>query len=242
MPKVITSIGDTSDLGCCILGLRDAGMNAGTMDEMMGIAGADDDSFSIVNDPADPAPAVSDFDPVFIPATGPVALAIPEPGPGGSLTVKGAGWSRGDGTYIVQHGDTLSGLSRIYLGNAARFREIWNIQSSSYRASRGSPDNLVVGDLLVMPNEAVLKAKAMGVFTPKVPSGSSSPSSPKPPPPAPVATAPVPKPAAATPPSHKTALGIGSALAAGVGLLLWRTGSSAHPAPKKRQRQRRRRR
>jgi LysM repeat protein len=244
MSKIITSIGDARGLGCCILGLgRDAGMNGGTLDEMMGISGADDDSFYI-DDPADTERGrVSDFDPVFTPETGPVAMSIPEPGPGGSLTVKGAGWSRGDGSYIVQRGDTLSGLARLYLGDAGRFREIWNLQNATYKSQR-TPDNIVVGDLLVMPNEAVLRAKAMGVFVPKVP-GSSSTAAPAPTPATstPVATTTTTtKSAAATPPSHKVALGIGSALAAGVGLLLWRPPGSGHPAPRKRAKTRARRR
>lgn len=243
MSKIITSIGDANGLGCCILGLRgDSGMHSGTMDEMLGISGADDDSF-FIDDPADPAPRVSDFDPVFIPETGPVAMSIPEPGPGGSLTVKGAGWSRGDGSYIVQRGDTLSGLARLYLGDAGRFREIWNLQNTTYRSQR-TPDNIVVGDLLVMPNEAVLRAKAMGVFVPKVPGSSPRAAPPAPTPPTtPVATTTTTtKSAAATPPSHKVALGVGSVLAAGVGMLLWRPPGSGHPAPKKRAKPKARRR
>lgn len=241
MSKIITSIGDANGLGCCILGLRDSGTHSGTMDEMLGISGADDDSI-FIDDPGDPSPRVSDFDPVFIPETGPVAMSIPEPGPGGSLTVKGAGWSRGDGSYIVQRGDTLSGLARLYLGDAGRFREIWNLQNTTYRSQR-SPDNIVVGDLLVMPNEAVLRAKAMGVFVPKIPGSSptAAPATPTPPPTPVATTTTTTKSAAATPPSHKVALGIGSALAAGVGLLLWRPPGSGHPAPKKRAKPRRRR-
>jgi hypothetical protein len=233
MPKTITSIGD---LGCCILGVNDAGGGLGSLDEMMSISGADDDAINI-DDPGQPEPAVSDFDPIFIPATGPVAMAIPEPGPGGSLTPKAAGWARGDGSYVVQSGDTLSGLARIYLGDAARYPDIWNRQSADYRAKRASPNNLVVGDILAMPPEAVLKAQQLGVFTPKVSSSSSSSS---PAPAAPVATAPVPKPAAATKPSHKVALGLGSALAAGLGLLVFRKPHSAKPARRKAARRRRR--
>lgn len=237
MPKVITSIGDARDLGCCILGLRASPVHGGSMDEMLGISAVDDDAFSIVDDPANPYPLISDFEPVFTPPTAP-ALAIPEPGPGGSLTLKANGWARGDGTYIVQSGDTLSGLARLYLGDAARFREIWNLQSPGYRGSR-TPDRIVVGDQLVMPNEAVLKAKALGVFTPKIPSSSASSPASSPAPSAPVPVAVV-KPAASTPPVHKAALGIGSALAAGIGLLLWRPQSSyAHQKPRKRARRRR---
>jgi hypothetical protein len=237
MPKTITSIGD---LGCCILGVNDAGGGLGSLDEMMSISAADDDAINL-DDPGEPQPAVSDFDPVFIPATGPVAEAIPEPGPGGSLTPKAAGWARGDGSYVVQSGDTLSGLARIYLGDASKFPDIWARQSAAYRAKRASPNNLVVGDILAMPPAAVLKAQQMGVFRPKVPSSSSTPA---PTPAAPIATAPiattaVPKPAAAAKPSHKVALGLGSALAAGLGLLVFGKPHTAAPARRKKASRRR---
>ncbi len=157
MSKIVTSIGD---IDCCILGVEaDRGrgrMVFPSLDEMMGISGPDDDA-NYIDDPANPTPLVSDFDPVFVPNTAP-ALAIPDPGPGGSLTPKAAGWARGDGTYIVQYGDTLSGLSRLYLGDAGRYMEIWNLQSAAYRALRGSPDIIKELDVLTMPNEAVLKA------------------------------------------------------------------------------------
>lgn len=210
MRSVITSIGDFSALDGDD---RVWSPRQQSMDEMMSIADADQDTVSI---DLDDGTYPSDFEPNFIPSTGPVAMAIPEPGPGGSLTAKPAGWARGDGTYIVQAGDTMSGLARLYLGNAARFPEIWNIQSSAYRSKRKSADNIVVGDVLTMPNEAVLQAQHMGVFTPKVPTATSSPA---PAPPHVAST--TPKPSAAVPASHKKALGIGAALAAGLGVLMW---------------------
>lgn len=234
MPKTITSIGSLDDVGCCILGLGGMGLHSVPTDEMMGIAGADDDSFDIyIDDPADPEPFVSDFDPAFIPNTLP-ALQVPDAGPGGSLTPKPAGWARGDGSYIVQKGDTLSGLARIYLGDAGRFRAIWDVQSTAYRATR-TPDNIRVGDQLVMTDEARKKAQSLGYYHPgisTIPTSTGSSSSTPP-----VVTAPVPKTPAATPTSHKVALGVAAALSAGFGLLLWQPPASGQRrAPARRRR------
>lgn len=215
MPKTITSIGSLDDLGCCILGLGGMGFHAIGTDDMLGISGVNDDA-DYIDDPADPEPLVSDFDPAFIPTTMP-ALSLPDPGPGGSLTPKPAGWFRGDGSYIVQRGDTLAGLARIYLGDAGRFRAIWDVQSTGYRSTR-TPDRIVVGDQLVMPPEAQKTAQSRGYYKPGTVSVSSSSSSSSTPP---VVTAPIPKPAAVTPASHKVALGVAAAVTAGMGLLLW---------------------
>lgn len=148
MRKTVTTIGGLDgEIDCCIFGL----------DESSGIGDiGDSEDDPLYED------VISDFDPTFVPNT-PDAQSIPEPGPGGSLTLKGKGWSLGDGSYIVQSGDTLAGLSRLYLGDAGRFQEIWRLQSTTYRSAR-SPDNIQVGDRLAMPDEAVANARLLKVF------------------------------------------------------------------------------
>lgn len=55
--------------------------------------------------------------------------------------------------YQLQYGDTLAGLAATYLGDGTRWREIWNVQSANFRATR-SPDTLYASEWIAMPNEA----------------------------------------------------------------------------------------
>jgi hypothetical protein len=74
------------------------------------------------------------------------------------------GWLE-DGRYKLQSGDTLSGLARTYLGDPARWREIWDLQPTATKLGK-SPDKLPVGFVLVMPQGAQKKAKELSVLGP----------------------------------------------------------------------------
>jgi hypothetical protein len=74
------------------------------------------------------------------------------------------GWLE-DGRYKLQSGDTLSGLARTYLGDPARWREIWDLQPTDVKLGK-SPDKLPVGFVLVMPKQAQTKAKDLSVLGP----------------------------------------------------------------------------
>ena len=56
-------------------------------------------------------------------------------------------------TYIIQAGDTLAGLAATYLGDPARWQQIWNMQPQSFRFSH-SPDVIFSGQVFLMPQEA----------------------------------------------------------------------------------------
>ena len=83
----------------------------------------------------------------FLPAPG----STPPPAPSQPPTDKGA-W-KPPNIYIVQPGDTLSAIAARYLGDAARWPEIWNLNQPEY-AGR-SPDVIYPGDEFVMPPEGV---------------------------------------------------------------------------------------
>jgi len=131
------------------------------IDGLMGIADLGSD---------EPIPDGGIIVPILQPPIGP-ALAIPEPeapapAPAGSpapARPSQAAWARGDGSYILQNGDTLWGLATTYLLSGPRWREIWNTQSDVYR-SKHTPDKIFAGEILAMPTEAQAKARAMGLF------------------------------------------------------------------------------
>lgn len=58
------------------------------------------------------------------------------------------------GRYRLAWGDTLTGLAATYLGSGGRWKEIWDIQESSYRATH-TPNKIYVDEWLNMPDEAV---------------------------------------------------------------------------------------
>jgi nucleoid-associated protein YgaU len=55
--------------------------------------------------------------------------------------------------YHVQAGDYLVKIAQVYLGDGARWPEIWAL--NKHRFPGRSPDELYVGDTLIMPPEAV---------------------------------------------------------------------------------------
>lgn len=62
-------------------------------------------------------------------------------------------WDEDTRSYRIDWGDTLSGLAATYLGDHARWREIWNEQDTAWRMSR-DPDELGVGEWIRMPLDA----------------------------------------------------------------------------------------
>jgi len=64
----------------------------------------------------------------------------------------------GGWVYVLQYGDTLSGLAMTYLGAYTRWREIWAMQQAM-RAQGRSPDKLFAGEKLYMPEEAIANAR-----------------------------------------------------------------------------------
>jgi len=75
-----------------------------------------------------------------------------------------------NGIYILQRGDTLWGLARTYLKSGPRWKEIWALQSDSWKSGgcgpfpRRSPDHVCEGDQLFMPEEAKAEARRLGVL------------------------------------------------------------------------------
>lgn len=79
------------------------------------------------------------------------------------------------GQYKLQSGDTLSGLARTYLGDYARWREIWSIQSNAFktlprrvdeakRKGQTPVDVIFAGEVLDMPAEAIEEARRQGLL------------------------------------------------------------------------------
>lgn len=91
--------------------------------------------------------------------------------------------------YQIRSGDTISGLAARYLGNPARYMEIWSIQTGSgaspsreyvkryYHALDPSSPGVPVrpGMFLVMPAEAAARAKQMDAAGASVPGAGGSP-------------------------------------------------------------------
>ncbi|WP_437291129.1 LysM peptidoglycan-binding domain-containing protein [Sorangium sp. So ce406] len=80
--------------------------------------------------------------------------------------------------YVVQSGDTLVRIAARYLGDGARWREIWALNQERY-AGR-SPDVIFPGDTLVMPPEAVPAWVALPA-SPAPPPDAAAPAAPAPP-------------------------------------------------------------
>lgn len=71
-------------------------------------------------------------------------------------------YSEGGGGYQYQiaGGDTLSALAALYLDSAARWQEIWNLQSAERRAA-SSPDEIWADEWMEMPIEAGENARKL---------------------------------------------------------------------------------
>jgi hypothetical protein len=74
-----------------------------------------------------------------------------------------AAWNK-NGTYTLQSGDTISGLSKTYLGDYGRWREIWHAQTPDFLSRHPSADRVRAGEVLQMPAEAQKNARKMGLL------------------------------------------------------------------------------
>lgn len=89
----------------------------------------------------------------------PIVIPIEDLPPGwvapGAVPVYVDAWDTTDdpALYTIQGGDTLVGLAATYLGDGARWKEIWNYQTADTR-SRNSPDRITTTRVLQMPPEA----------------------------------------------------------------------------------------
>ncbi len=88
---------------------------------------------------------------------GPAAEPEPEPEPAFPLDVEedddGDGLWQPPNLYVVQAGDTLVAIAERYLGDGARWTEIWQLNQARYQGR--SPDLIYPGDTFEMPPEAV---------------------------------------------------------------------------------------
>jgi len=78
----------------------------------------------------------------------------------GAVPVRGGNWDLDRATYVLEYGDTLSGLAATYLGSAARWSEIWAEQPGTFRLRR-NPNKLKAGESLKMPAAAVENARLL---------------------------------------------------------------------------------
>lgn len=87
-------------------------------------------------------------------------VTVARGGTPGPVPVRAANWDLDRSTYVLEYGDTLSGLAATYLGNAARWSEIWAEQPGTFRLNR-SPNKLNAGESLKMPPAAVENARTL---------------------------------------------------------------------------------
>lgn len=113
------------------------------------------------DDVVDPVPWAED-DPRPDPPPGPAPPAIPG-WPPPAAPVARAWIVRSDGSirYMLQNGDTLSGLAQTYLGAYTRWKEIW-AENPELSAQGRSADQLFVGETLKMPPDAIANARKRG--------------------------------------------------------------------------------
>lgn len=76
-------------------------------------------------------------------------------------------WSGATGHvhYILQSGDTLSGLAKTYLDSYPRWREIWTLNEGH---AGWHPSSIPVGSHLAMPPDAIKNARDRGFISPDV--------------------------------------------------------------------------
>jgi nucleoid-associated protein YgaU len=72
---------------------------------------------------------------------------VPEKSPDSGANSKKTASRKGDGTYVVQPGDTLFSISRKFYKSPTRWKDILNANRKSIR----DPKKLTVGQTLVIP-------------------------------------------------------------------------------------------
>jgi LysM repeat protein len=72
---------------------------------------------------------------------------VPEKSPGSEVTSKKTALRKGDGTYVVQPGDTLFSISRKFYKSPKRWKDILNANRNGIR----DPKKLTVGQTVIIP-------------------------------------------------------------------------------------------
>jgi len=71
-----------------------------------------------------------------------------------AVPIRPSRWDLDTSSYQVASGDTVSGLAATYLGDPARWSEIWSIQTGQ-RKAKSSADYLYPNEWLYMPPDAL---------------------------------------------------------------------------------------
>lgn len=103
--------------------------------------------------PEPEAPAPVDPSEEFGTGTG---TRIPDASTPGAVPIRPDRWNFETeplATYRLALGDTFVGLATTYLGSGSDWREIWNVQTDSFRASH-KPDVIFVDEIIRMPKRA----------------------------------------------------------------------------------------
>lgn len=85
----------------------------------------------------------------------------------GAVPFRRDAWNFSESWYILQSGDTFSGLASTYLGHPSRYLEIWQLQPYRYTKaidpSSVKPDRPLVqiGERVIMPAEALERAREL---------------------------------------------------------------------------------
>ena len=85
----------------------------------------------------------------------------------GAVPFRRDAWNFSESWYILQSGDTFSGLAATYLGHPSRYLEIWQLQPYRYTKAIDplsvKPDRPLVqiGERVIMPAEALARAKEL---------------------------------------------------------------------------------
>ncbi len=171
--RIVTTIGDLGERPP--VRMRRRARFADDLDQMLGITAIGDFTMPPPEGGEDPNTIIlpetvitsSPDDDTEVPEEWAVAVGPAEIAPAGGTPKPAvpskAAWSRGDGSYILQAGNTLWGLATTYLTSGARWREIWNAQTAAYR-TKHTPDRIYAGEVIAMPSEAQSKARGMGLY------------------------------------------------------------------------------
>ena len=102
-----------------------------------------------------------------LPGETPGETEAPFSGWPGAVPFRRDAWNFSESWYILQSGDTFSGLASTYLGHPSRYLEIWQLQPYRYTKaidpSSVKPDRplVQVGERVIMPAEALERAREL---------------------------------------------------------------------------------
>ncbi len=141
------------------------------------LGGIFDDVTSIFGGGGEGTPISGTYDPGTDPPKTPPAMSDGWPA---AVAFRPGNWDFDLPTYTIAQGDTLSGISRRYLGAPNRWLEIWALQSYRYTlkpdpSSKNPGRGIQQGDVLVMPYEARDEALKLMKTTPATPATPGAP-------------------------------------------------------------------